>query len=191
MGGKSSSNPDRFLARTQLEKMQSAAGVPVQFWHPRIERVKFKGGTFRGTKLSATGAKTWWVGTIKEPPRRRPFFVVSSNPTDSGALYLAHCTAKSFIETHGGRSAIVHVGAGNTFFPEYPKVVVIQNVLERISAERAELARDAVMRFPGTLRVLVLAGVTKPEQWVASKLGLYADFAINVGDMTKKDMVEE
>ena len=193
MSGKRASipNPDRFLARTPTEKMLSAAGVPVHFWNTDLKRVKFRGSTFRGRKLSATATRSYLEADLREPPRRQPIVVVASQPTDTGALYLAYGVMVQYGNIHSVPTAIINAAEDVPHFQDYPPFVLVHNILDKATAERVEKVRDVLLRFPVAFRVVVLAGVADPEKWLKSRVGIYPDLVVRVGDMTKKDLVAE
>ncbi len=128
---------------------------------------------------------------MNEPPRRQPIVAVASQPTDMGALYLAYGLLVNYANMHGATAAIVNVGEELPFFHDYPHFVLIHNILDKATPERAERVRDAILRFPVAFRIIVLSGVANPEKWMATKIGIRPDLVVRVADMTKHDMVAE
>jgi len=130
-------------------------------------------------------------GYIKHPPRALPLIAVASKPTDNGALYLAYGVMTKYIESRGSYAAIMDAGEPNYRFDEYPSFIIIHNILNKATDERAQTVRDLVMKFPYAFRIVVLAGVDDPEKWMVTRVGKHPDFVVKVDDFTKNEMATE
>ncbi len=190
-GTKRLRNPDRLLASSVHERRLAAAGVPLYCWNPRISALKTQATPFRGEKVSAIAQKHWLKSIVKEPPRRSPFIAIVSTPTDTGALYAAHLILNGLRKLQGFNSAIINSAGGIPFFEEPPRCVLIHNVLDNVTAERAQKVRDLLVRFRFAFRLVVVAGATAPETWAAKKIGKHPDMVLKVKDCLPQDLLNE
>lgn len=180
-------DPDRLLAQTPFERRLSLAGFPKSLWRPTLKNVRFNSVLYAKSDVSATAQRQWIQHIVLDPPRRPPFIVISSSPTDCGALYLAHfILSRRMLE---GKN-VVKLDAGRGLPPQFgffPHVVLIHNVLHNATPDRIQTVRDLLSANEKSLRIVVVANEDNPYKWCVTKLSKYPMMVFKTSDI--KDLL--
>lgn len=162
---------DEYLARNAEERALIRAGLPRAYWRAEGSQVRYQAGTFMGIDVSAAAHKQQLQAVIRDP--RHQILVVSSHPTDSGAMRACAVVVRHLILDVSYEHRVAILDAQNTDFylDRPPHLVVIHNILENCTATRAEWVRDVVLRFPHAARLIVTA-TEDPYKFATNRLAI-------------------
>jgi len=175
-------NPDLILARNQWEVVFSNANIPRRFWNVDSKTIKFQQIKVEKETITAEAQRQWLNRLIKHPPRNRPLLAVSSEPTDTGAMYLAITLAIRWMKTRGTQVAIIDLADDKKYFDEYPHFIVMHNILSSTNPDRLDKIRDLCIRFKNSFRLVVIANEKQPYNWMLKKLALRPTAAFRIKD---------
>ena len=163
---------DKIFIKTAWHKKLYKLGVPRIFWDDNlIEQIGFTQVPFQGEKFNS-GLQRNWVKTLtKETRRNNPLIVISSEPTDTGALVVGYHILFSLLKKRYS-TAIFNLGETFKWSRTYPFCVLLHNLLATAPPDRTTTARDLCLRFQYSLRLVIVSGAHDPETWCRAKLGL-------------------
>jgi hypothetical protein len=175
-------NPDRPLVKDEWERKLSNIGVSKVFWKPDFAKLRFKSTQVGAEKLSPEAQRQWVRMLLKDPPRRPPLVVVTSAPTDNGALYLGHFMLQYTLR-NGRNAAVLDMADGQPpRFDSYPHTVLLHNILHNATTERIQLVRDVLSRYQFAFRIVVVLAEDNPYRWCVTKLGKYPTMVFHHAD---------
>lgn len=171
------------LARDREERELALAGFPPEYWHTSLDDFGFIGTNLYGRKLSPEAQRHWVkILTRYGGSRRNRVAVISSAPTDSGAMTLAFFILKELSKL-GKEVAICDVANMPETFLRYPHCLALHNILAGTDAPQLRLMRNAIGRINGALKLVVVAGDTDPFKFATVRLGIYPNVVLRVQDI--------
>lgn len=174
---------DRIFIKTAWHKKLYKLGVPRLFWEENlISRVGFKQTTLQGEKFNSSLQRGWLKALTSETRRNNPLVVLSSDPTDTGALVVGYHILFSLLRKRYS-TAIFNLGEEIKRTRNYPFCVLFHNILSTAAPDRLTKIRDLCLRFQHTLRLVVVAGVKNPEAWFQSNVGLNPTLVFSAKDI--------
>lgn len=156
---------DKLFARDQRERQLAAQGVPRFLWNPRSANWRF----FK-TKM---GTVPW--GTIEQ---RVSAVIVARNPRKQLMILGGDDAGIEFAYSIGYRIGTIPLlhDMQDEFrhVDQYPRMVVLHNILHRATDERVQRTRDLLLRFRNTIRIVVVE-TSEPYWFSVKRLGLKPD----------------
>lgn len=159
---------DQILARDATERQYHALGIPRLYWTADLKGLRFCATPLRDQSVSAAGQRQVLKAVVKEP--RRQLVVVSSTPTDGAALQVAFAMTRGLL-LRKRRVAIIDLQHEWPEQLESPQILIVHNVLDRCTDDRAQHCRDVLVRNAGLVRI-VATNTQDPYGWACSRLGL-------------------
>ncbi len=175
-------NRDRIFIDNAWERKLHSLDIPRLFWTDRFEQLGFYKTTFEGMAFTPAQQRNWIKYLVKNVERKGALVVLSSEPTDTGALIAGFHLLKSWFEQQMP-VAVLNTATDSKRFERYPSMILIHNVLDNATPERIQTARDLCLRFKHALKLVVVAGAKNPERWAVSNLRLHPTIVFKLKDL--------
>jgi hypothetical protein len=179
-------NLDRLFVHTPLQKKLLKMGVPRDYWLTEMPALKFAQTSLCGEKLSAVKQRSWAVHLCQEINLKEKLLVISSEPTDKAALQLSFFILVNIILNRRPGAAINSSSLEEPkgiYLDPYPAYLVFYNLTDNTTPTRLEKLRDACLRFRYSVKIVVVAGVSDPEEWSLTKLRLEPTLVFKTKDV--------
>ena len=186
-------NQDLLIALAPHERMLCKSGLPPYLWNPNLANIKFRTTVSRGSKKTGK-AQTHWLRTlVEQPPRRRPVIVLASNPTDTGAMYVATLCILNMWNKHKYRAAVLNLANSTKMIEDksvdqLPRAALLHGIRAKATDQRKEKLNDTLSNLFYAFRIVVVGGCENPEEWMAKEIGVYPDAAFLIEDVHPKDL---
>lgn len=175
---------DKIFIKTAWHKKLYKLGVPHHFWRENLTtQVGFKQTQFQGEKFSAALQRRWFKTLTTETRRNNHLILLSSEPTDTGALVAAYSILFSLLKKRYA-TTLINTGEEVRYARSYPFCVLLYNILSTATEDRLEKTRDLCFRFQHSFRMVVVAGAADPESWCRTKLGLTPTLVFRTKDIS-------
>lgn len=171
---------DLLFAKNAEDKGLARIGIPRRFWGRKLEDFSFRQAEMYSQKLSPVAQRQWIKSLLKYPYLRNRLVVASSDPTDEAALALGSFLMQD-VASRGMEVAMSEVN-NISYLSKFPRFIVLHNILRTATPERLQQTRDALLRFKGAFRFLVVAKDANPFKFCVGKLGLYPDIVFYLKD---------
>jgi len=173
---------DLSLARDERELRLAQACVPREFWNLELSSIAMARISAWGGRKVSVAEQRFWCKTLLKQPRNQKCFIGSVGESAGLALatVLAHDMGfnkkkQQYDQTYRILSVDAqHLPIKRESGPG-PGIIIVHNVLDKSPAERIMHVRDLLLRFPKTIRLVVIDGTRDPWGWTMNNLVLRPD----------------
>lgn len=170
------------LARDAREVRLAHQGVPREYWSLTPNDIGFASiKAWGGRKVSPAEQRFWFKSLIKQQNRQK---CIIASATEDAGLALATAVAVNFgyeikNQEYQGPQRIISVDAQYLPAKREPHqevaIVLVHNVLANAPAERIMKVRDILVRYPKSVRMVVVLGTKDPWGWSMNNLVIRPD----------------
>jgi hypothetical protein len=161
-------------------------GIQAKYCRTNFDQMRLRRVAIGRVYLSETGQRTLLKATIHHP--RKQLIVMASEPNDEQALAGAYWLLIKLYEDKKLRFGVID-SQRNMYYRkgEVPRVILIHNILANATGERLERIRDTLLRYPLSVRIVVLCGVRDPYVFCVQNIGLVPHFCVRFDQQNHED----